>query len=67
VKTKGQKSGYGGIQCAESEAIVAAAKDGILEAAVYSLAYDQSSKQYKCACGSCKKNLATHRITDLNG
>lgn len=54
VAQKGQQSGYGGVQCAEPEAILDANKSGQMHQVAYSLAYDQKSEQYKAACGSCK-------------
>lgn len=65
VKTKGQASGYGGIACAEPEAVINADADGRLGSVCYSLAYDLKSGGSKSACGSCKPLLAKYGITDL--
>lgn len=66
VQQKGQRSGYGGIQCAGPEAILDANKAGKMHHVAYSLAYDQKSQQYKSACGSCEKYLEAKGITDLH-
>lgn len=66
VKVKGQKTGYGGKQCAEPNAVVKAARAGSLGNVVYSLAYDQKSRSYKAACGSCVTLLRNNNITDLH-
>lgn len=65
VKDIGQEMGYGGIVCAEPDAVLNADAAGVLGNVIYSLAYDLKSNSYKAACGSCKHLLKKYGITDL--
>lgn len=65
IKNKSQSQGYGGVQCAEPQAVLDMMVSMNPQKAVYSLAYDQKSKKYKPACGSCKTLLEKYKITDL--
>jgi hypothetical protein len=68
VSVRGQSSGYGGISCAEPEAILDTESEHTRHMVAYSLAYDQQAGGYKAACGSCEKYFAKgtyNRIIDL--
>jgi hypothetical protein len=71
VAHKSQATGYGGIQCAEPEAILDAHRSRQMHRVAYSLAYDQKSKGYKAACPSCQHYFKQDRsegdeIVDLH-
>jgi hypothetical protein len=70
VKNKSQATGFGGVACAEPDALMKwkAAKRGSARIAVpcYSLAYDQRTGACKPACKSCEGQLATESIIDLH-
>jgi hypothetical protein len=61
VQEKGQEEGYGGVFCAEPEAILNAQTNHSMHQVAYSLAYDRKSRRYKAACGSCKRYFTKDR------